>query len=136
MTPTSNSVSVPGTELEVKLRREAALASCVIDSEVTHAEFWLTWHTLIVSQLSDKDPVKDVILSSGGFNALMASPELLMVTEPVTRISEMREGRVGRALGCDLYTEAYRHPQEQVMSLNEVLFNTASDKWIRLTIKD
>ncbi len=89
-----------------------------------------------VNCAKDKDPVREIVLSSHMYNNFLGCNELIMCLEPVTTIREMKEGKVGSLLGCTVYTEAYAHPVEQTMGQKDILFRTLSNKWFRTYVKD
>lgn len=123
------------TAQDVKLDRDAVLANCILEKETSRQDLWATYSELVLRQLDAKDPIVEVFLSAGSFSCAIGCPQFIVAIDPVAKHEEVLEGKIGTCLGATLWTEAYRHPCERVMAENEVMFNTANDQWIHLTIK-
>ncbi len=117
--------------------RSRVVALCAVNLLIDEKDLWTTWSKLVEDQIQRNDPMIEIYLSSGAFSQLIACSEFLNAHTPSPTHEEVLTGKVATSsLGYTVYTEAFRHPEQRILTTNEVLFNTKSDGWLRISIKD
>ncbi len=120
--------------------RERAYAFLAQNPEFNNEDVQATLYDAVTSTVllwsRDKDPVTKIVVSAGVYNRFMAESKLIAMVEPVQSIKDLQEGKFGYLLDATLYTEAYKHPVDQTMGPKELLFQTLSDRWIRISFRN
>lgn len=74
---------------------------------------------LRLSLVTKEAPISVMVVGAQCWQYMLGCKDWQQVIDPATKQEDVLEGRLGVALGCDIVTDIYAHPEEKRFKSNE-----------------